>query len=656
MILNISGHNYTLRDFENVRQELHKFYERYGKKKQPTQVMIRTKNPSLYHQLRLWGYKLSGKGSPRYAIKEMGRDIKTVLSLDEIKEQFKSVFNPEYVSKFYGTPGKRVSIKKEMLDAGQRQKQAYFACFFKKRNLSLKDIINGLHGEHPDLYDALHGSLLTNEVIGDNLIDLYYQGKDLSPGAIERTNSIGSRIKHQLQKSIKSDKGSEKYWHNMLKFLPIPRINISDLRSDGQDARAVMSQIVELQAQFLLEIVKKYDPECSSMSDTFKKLFGPKITAIYPRSNQGMVELENGNTFADARIQSGLEDILLEVKNKNLLTDSLHKRLRKYDSKHYWNDSKRITKKVLLVNTIDECVSEHFERFERKGWDVWNTTQFFEDYKKAIDILMQNDPLFFQKSMMPMQSQELMMDIAKEITTTPHLLMRRSHAYKRNWIKTLLKENILALTKNIPNHERENYAECYREPFLVFDQYYHGREKVSVPNVLFVDLETTGHLKNGSMIVVLGMAYMHEGQMYTELLFARNPQEEKRILERFNQLSQQYDTIATFNGDSFDKPFLQERLNAHLIRYPKEWNHVDVYKKYKQIAKKNKYPTASLQTYERTELGLIRRGDILGKDIPQAYKDFINGIDDHTIKKVITHNHLDVISLAIIYDQYYQKK
>ena len=169
---------------------------------------------------------------------------------------------------------------------------------------------------------------------------------------------------------------------------------------------------------------------------------------------------------------------------------------------------------------------------------------------------------------------------------------------------------------------------------------------------LILDLETAGLNKHVDPIVLIGMAYSLNGQLVTHALFSRNPTEEKKILEDFKDISKKFKNLVTFNGKTFDKPYLLTRLRVNRINYDFKIHHVDEYPKFGKQARLEDYPRYGLKIFERNEIGKLRDGDLPGSKVPTIYENFIYGITDGDAYDIIRHNQYDLITLAIMHNKF----
>ena len=167
-------------------------------------------------------------------------------------------------------------------------------------------------------------------------------------------------------------------------------------------------------------------------------------------------------------------------------------------------------------------------------------------------------------------------------------------------------------------------------------------------DLLFCDIETTG-LSSAEPLFLIGTLRFVEGEARLQLYLARHPNEEKAILEAFNgQLRAK--TLVTFNGKSFDWPFIEGRANRNLVRLSKPAGHYDVLYSARRRYR-GELPNCKLQTLEAGVCKRGRRGDIPSGRIPEQYYNFLD--EAHTpnlgaplLAPVIFHCALDVLTMA----------
>ena len=172
-----------------------------------------------------------------------------------------------------------------------------------------------------------------------------------------------------------------------------------------------------------------------------------------------------------------------------------------------------------------------------------------------------------------------------------------------------------------------------------------GAVSAGIGGLLFVDLETCGFA--GTPVFLIGTMYHHRRDFRVEQLLARTYAEEAAILARFARLLDRYSHLVTFNGKSFDWPFLADRAAICRVALPPAGGHSDLLhaarRRFKRIL-----PDCKLQTLEHHVCGRRRFGDIPGAEIPGAYHEFVRHGDARRLRDIIRHNYLDLTAMAEI--------
>jgi uncharacterized protein YprB with RNaseH-like and TPR domain len=165
---------------------------------------------------------------------------------------------------------------------------------------------------------------------------------------------------------------------------------------------------------------------------------------------------------------------------------------------------------------------------------------------------------------------------------------------------------------------------------------------------LFFDIETTG-LTPSTYVFLCGMMYLEGGDFAIEQAFARDYSEEQGMLLYVNDVLHRFPVLVTFNGTSFDVPFVKTRLAVGRASYDGPGEHVDLLLSARQRFR-SVLPNCRLETIERHLRGVEREGDIPGAEIPEAYHEFVRTGDARKIKRILHHNRMDLISIAVLYD------
>ncbi len=667
--IKIGGKNYRILPISEVREDLERFLDdnKVRRDEQINLNVLRRKDPSLFQQLSLHGYRLSGRINPRDAIWSLGYLTRTHLSSEEIERYIRGVITKEFAGRSYrGELDGFVSIKDLFMNSGALERQAYWACFNRKRkdysSKRLEKIIDSLypdlekqHGKK--LTEALRGAKLSEEQVKDKVKQWFYAGGDISRDGLTFIKPDGKLVRTRIENRVvqPSLPGHNNFTRTLLNYLDIEDIKPEDVIADGQEARKNVSLIGEKQFMFLLMILQKYDPELEAIGRDFRRYFNGRLERVFYRNKDRALELKDrGNVIeADGRVKVDNLEVLVEVKtHKKKADDKILDIFRKYDGVNRWIDGSKIDERVVLINAHNNGVDRYKQNLEKSGWKVITGEEFSDFYRRGLEILLENEPDFFETAKIPVTNPEILLEIHELVYRKQHLLLRKGQRRNRRWILDMLKENIACLDSGERVYNRKKFDKTYVVPFSEFNSIYGSKISTIVDDALIIDLETSGPRNSGEIIAVLGLAYKSEDGMVAEKHLKKKPCEEKEALIRTRELARKYRRIVSYNGKRFDEGFLRERLLANLIEFDHDVGHVDMYSDYyRGYARKKGFPSATLKTFERVSLGVKRIRDISGDKVPKIYLDYIFGRDDSMIQDVLLHNQLDLVTLALMYKQ-----
>jgi uncharacterized protein YprB with RNaseH-like and TPR domain len=160
--------------------------------------------------------------------------------------------------------------------------------------------------------------------------------------------------------------------------------------------------------------------------------------------------------------------------------------------------------------------------------------------------------------------------------------------------------------------------------------------------ICYLDIETTG--LRMSPLFLVGLMYTVEGRLVVDQLFARDYSEEETVLRFLADALARFDILVTFNGISFDMPYIQERITVHRLAVVEPPTHIDLLLVARAVVG-DRTPNHRLQTLEAHFCARKRVGDIPGAEIPQAYHDFVRTHDAKDMANVIHHNRLDLVTM-----------
>jgi len=173
-----------------------------------------------------------------------------------------------------------------------------------------------------------------------------------------------------------------------------------------------------------------------------------------------------------------------------------------------------------------------------------------------------------------------------------------------------------------------------------------GAADASPHSVLFLDIETAG-LSANTYVFLVGLMYWVDGAFRVEQAFARDYTEEVGLLWHVRSTMERFGTVVTYNGASFDLPFIRTRMTVHRIPDIEPMDSVDLLHASRRVFRPI-LPNCRLVTVEKHLRGVERVDDIPSRFIPRAYHEFVRSKDARIMRNVVYHNRMDVFTMAMI--------
>lgn len=168
-------------------------------------------------------------------------------------------------------------------------------------------------------------------------------------------------------------------------------------------------------------------------------------------------------------------------------------------------------------------------------------------------------------------------------------------------------------------------------------------EIMTPKDIIFLDIETTGLGCNP--LFLIGIMVLHEGKLEVRQFLARDYSEERAVINCFIDEFVERKLLITFNGKTFDLPFIKTRAVANALHFEHNPFHLDMLHQGRRIYRGH-LPNCKLQTLELHVCGRSRYGDIPGSEIPEAYHEYVRTQNAVELAEIIKHNMLDLITLA----------
>lgn len=166
----------------------------------------------------------------------------------------------------------------------------------------------------------------------------------------------------------------------------------------------------------------------------------------------------------------------------------------------------------------------------------------------------------------------------------------------------------------------------------------------SQDDLVVLDLETTGFYQVQPLFLIGTLSFIGEKLMLRQYI-ARNYEEESAVLAQFLADYGHKNVMVSYNGRTFDYPYLKARMRYH--QFDAEFNpfQLDLLPPTRR-AYRPSLPNFRLRTVEESLLGVYRTETFSGGEIPELYHRFIVDEDPKLLTEVIEHNAQDVISMA----------
>lgn len=160
---------------------------------------------------------------------------------------------------------------------------------------------------------------------------------------------------------------------------------------------------------------------------------------------------------------------------------------------------------------------------------------------------------------------------------------------------------------------------------------------------LFLDIETCG--LGGAPLFLIGIAATETEGFRLRQFLARDYAEEAAVLEAFAGAAAARSVWVTFNGATFDLPYIRDRAGYLDVPLPEPARHDDVLPPARRRWR-GKFDNCRLTTLEEGVCHRRRWGDIPGSEIPGVYHEFVREGNWGLLRPVLGHNALDILTMA----------
>lgn len=181
----------------------------------------------------------------------------------------------------------------------------------------------------------------------------------------------------------------------------------------------------------------------------------------------------------------------------------------------------------------------------------------------------------------------------------------------------------------------------------VLDREFNIDRTIIGNNSCFLDIETTGLNRSKNIIYLIGILYFDQDKETWTLsqLFTNEKDKEKKLLSATMDLLSNFDRIINYNGNVFDIPFINQRLEHHSIdEYISREKSLDLYALIRSNQKILDLENLKLETIEEY-LGIYREDIYSGRDCIRFYRQYVRNGKQELKDRILQHNYDDLYYL-----------
>lgn len=174
-----------------------------------------------------------------------------------------------------------------------------------------------------------------------------------------------------------------------------------------------------------------------------------------------------------------------------------------------------------------------------------------------------------------------------------------------------------------------------------------GPHRTHAGDAFVFDLETGG-LSSSTPAFLIGAMALDEWPLCVHQWLAADYPEEAAVVRAFAEWIGERRTWVSFNGKSFDEPFVRDRGVILRTAIPPTDAHLDLLHAARRRWK-SKLPNCRLQTLEQHVLGRQRHGDVPSADVPDLFHFACTTGNLRPLSGVLLHNQIDLVSCVELY-------
>ena len=170
-------------------------------------------------------------------------------------------------------------------------------------------------------------------------------------------------------------------------------------------------------------------------------------------------------------------------------------------------------------------------------------------------------------------------------------------------------------------------------------------------DLAIIDIETLGLSERP--IILLGIAKLNKDRVCTSQFLLRDIEDEPSAIWALASQLEPNLSFITFNGRSFDIPYIKQRLAYYGLEASLDNPHFDVLH-FTRRALRNKLTDCKLETVEKY-IGIKRDINVPGALVPHFYDTYLRTKNPGPLVAIVEHNKQDLLTLGTLFSKLYEE-
>ena len=164
----------------------------------------------------------------------------------------------------------------------------------------------------------------------------------------------------------------------------------------------------------------------------------------------------------------------------------------------------------------------------------------------------------------------------------------------------------------------------------------------SPESLLFFDIETTGLSAFSSCLYLIGAVTVEDGHFILRQWFSESLSEEQEVLRAFFDFASRFETLISFNGETFDIRYLSDCAKQYGLKSPlpslQSYDILKHLRKKRSLLPVPNFRQKSIELF----LGIGREDRYTGGELIEVYESYVKSHDKEAAHFLLLHNEEDI--------------